>query len=107
MTRVTGSAGCGPLKLMIVEDEALIAMSLEDILIELGHEVMCVAYTVEEAVSALDRPGPAPQAVILDANLGGRSARPWRIVSAPPASRSSLPPATARTMSGGSALASR
>jgi DNA-binding response OmpR family regulator len=62
------------LRILAVEDEALIAMELEDMLVDLGHEVIGPASTVETAL-ALVRQAP-PQAAIVDANLGGESARP-------------------------------
>jgi len=54
-------------RVLIAEDEALIAMLLEDLLAELGFESRTCA-TVSEALSALDH-GAFPFA-ILDVNLG-------------------------------------
>lgn len=62
------------LRILAVEDEAMIAMELEDMLEELGHEVIGPAATVEEAVGLLEI--SAPDAAIVDANLGGTSAKP-------------------------------
>lgn len=64
------------LRLLVVEDEAMIAMMLEDILQELGHRVVDVATSVEAALGKIeDRAGEIDGAV-LDANLGGAPAAP-------------------------------
>ena len=62
------------LRILAVEDEALIAMELEAMLEDLGHEVIGPASTVEDALALLQR--AAPDAAVVDANLGGQSARP-------------------------------
>jgi DNA-binding response OmpR family regulator len=62
------------LRILAVEDEALIAMELEDLLEDLGHEVIGPAATVEDALGLLER--ARPDAAIVDANLGGVSAEP-------------------------------
>ena len=62
------------LNILAVEDEAMIAMELEDMLGKLGHEVVGPAATVEGALRLVQ--GCALDAAIVDANLGGESARP-------------------------------
>jgi DNA-binding response OmpR family regulator len=62
------------LRILAVEDEGLIAMELEDLLGDLGHEVIGPAATVESALTLLE--GARPDAAVVDANLGGESARP-------------------------------
>jgi CheY-like chemotaxis protein len=64
------------LRLLVVEDEALIAMMLEDILVDLGHEVVEVASSIHAALAALETTHAPLDAAILDANLGGASAAP-------------------------------
>jgi DNA-binding response OmpR family regulator len=64
----------GPLRLFLVEDEALIAMELEDIVGDLGHEVVGLASSVECALQTLGE--LTPDAAIVDANLGGKLATP-------------------------------
>jgi CheY-like chemotaxis protein len=62
------------LKILIVEDEALIAMMVEDILEELGHEVVGTANGVKRGVdlaSALDI-----DLAVLDINLGRETSFP-------------------------------
>ena len=68
--------GTAPRRLMIVEDEALVAYDLKDMVEGMGHEVICLAATVDEALRRLDDAAPLPHAVLLDANLRGRSAAP-------------------------------
>jgi CheY-like chemotaxis protein len=64
------------LRLFLVEDEALIAMELENIAEDLGHEVVGLASSVDSALQALRTLEPAPDAAIVDANLGGSLAGP-------------------------------
>jgi CheY-like chemotaxis protein len=58
------------LRVLIVEDEALVAMLIEDMLIELGYEVAAVAARVEYALQcARDL---EVDLVLLDLNLSGQ-----------------------------------
>jgi DNA-binding response OmpR family regulator len=54
-------------RILVVEDEPLIAMMLEDFLDMLGHEVAGTADCVDGALSAID--AGKPDVVILDVNL--------------------------------------
>lgn len=45
------------MKILIVEDEPLLAMLIEESLVELGHEVVASAATVEQALGAIDAGG--------------------------------------------------
>ena len=58
----------GRLRVMVVEDELLIAMNLEDILEGYGFEVVGPYPTLAEAGEALDA---ALDAALLDVNVGG------------------------------------
>jgi DNA-binding response OmpR family regulator len=62
------------LRLLVVEDESLIALELEDLLAELGHRVVEVCGTVPRALALVERHAAELDAAILDANLGGTSA---------------------------------
>lgn len=62
------------LSILAVEDEALIAMELEDMLRELGHEVIGPAPTINAALSLLRT--THPDAAVVDANLAGQHAGP-------------------------------
>ncbi|HEX4739461.1 MAG TPA: response regulator [Allosphingosinicella sp.] len=57
------------LRVLIVEDEMLVAMNIEDMLLELGHEVAGIAGRLEPAL-ALARDG-AFDIAMLDVNLAG------------------------------------
>ena len=62
------------LRVLVVEDEALVAMLVEDMLGDLGCRVLGPAGSVRQALELLDR--ETPQAAILDVNLGGESVYP-------------------------------
>lgn len=64
------------LSLFLVEDEALISMDLEALVEDLGHVVIGLSARVEQAISLLEMLEVLPDAAIVDANLGGESARP-------------------------------
>jgi DNA-binding response OmpR family regulator len=55
------------LRIVIVEDDALIAMDLADLLIGMGYDVPAIARTETEAVAAAAR--CKPNLMIVDANL--------------------------------------
>jgi CheY-like chemotaxis protein len=59
------------LRLLVVEDEALVAMQLEDMLDDLGCVVVDVAGTVSKGVALAGDAGLALDGAILDVNLGG------------------------------------
>jgi DNA-binding NtrC family response regulator len=61
-------------RVMIVEDELLVAMELESLLEDQGCAVVGPAPTVDRALALLDR--ERPDAVILDVNLDGQTAVP-------------------------------
>lgn len=61
-------------RVLVVEDEALVAMGVEALLEDLGCEVLGPASTVEQALKLLATTDP--DGVILDLNLGGEWAFP-------------------------------
>jgi CheY-like chemotaxis protein len=61
-------------RVMIVEDEALVAMVLEDQLADLGVSIVATCPTVSAAMLAIEE--KAPDAAILDVNLGGQFVYP-------------------------------
>ena len=61
-------------RVMIVEDEMLVAMELESLLENQGCDVVGPAPTVQRALALLDR--ERPDAAILDLNLDGQTAIP-------------------------------
>lgn len=62
-------------KILIVEDDALIAMELSERLEEMGYQVLGPAMTLAEAETAASQ-GERPDAALLDANLAGQSSVP-------------------------------
>jgi CheY-like chemotaxis protein len=59
------------LRLLIVEDEALISMLIEQTVRELGHEPAAFAHSVPSALNLVDAMTPTIDAAMLDVNLGG------------------------------------
>ena len=63
-----------PARILLVEDEPLIAMMLEDFLESLGHRVHASCDSVEEALQAVDAGGF--DIAVLDVNLKGENIWP-------------------------------
>ena len=61
------------LKVLVVEDEGIIAMLLEDMLMELGHDMIASAGNIDDAREAAKREFDL---AILDVNLGRESSFP-------------------------------
>jgi CheY-like chemotaxis protein len=61
-------------RILIVEDEALVAMLVEDALLEVGCRIVGPAATVAEALALLER--EMPEAAVLDLNLSGETSAP-------------------------------
>lgn len=55
-------------RVLIVEDEPLIAMTVEDMLAELGYDVAGIASRIDEAVAFIER--ERIDGALLDVNLG-------------------------------------
>jgi CheY-like chemotaxis protein len=62
------------LRVLVVEDEMMIAMLLEDILGDLGHQVAGVAMRLPQAIEMAK--GTEADVAILDINLDGRKSFP-------------------------------
>lgn len=73
MPSVSALAGC---RLLIVEDEAIVAMMLEDMLARLGCVVVDVAASVSRGLALAGDASLAIDAAILDVNLGGEEVYP-------------------------------
>lgn len=63
-----------PCRILVVEDESLLAMLLEDLLTDLGMQV-CLTASIEDALQALETRTP-PDLALLDVNIGGRMVFP-------------------------------
>ena len=68
MTRLTGR------RILVVEDEALVAMLVEDALLDAGATVMGPVATVAEALALLAK--DPPDVAVLDLNLAGETSTP-------------------------------
>lgn len=63
-----------PRRILVVEDEMLVAMLIEDMLTQLGHTVVGPVAHLEPALKAAEH--EAVDAALLDVNLDGRSVYP-------------------------------
>jgi CheY-like chemotaxis protein len=63
-----------PARILVVEDEALVAFALEELLTECGYKVVGPAPNVRTAVKLLD--AERIDAAVLDINLGGETVDP-------------------------------
>lgn len=61
----------GAVRVLVVEDQPLIAMDLEDLLTSRGYEVLGPKATVAEALDCLAR--TTPEAALLDIDLAGET----------------------------------
>jgi two-component SAPR family response regulator len=68
------SGRSAPARVLIVEDEALIAMELAHMVEELGHDVLGPAPSVAAALSMMD--ADRPDAALLDESLRGQTVAP-------------------------------
>ena len=62
-------------RVLIVEDEGLVALLIEDLLTDLGCEVVASCDSIRSAMEWLER-GSAPDGALLDVNLGGELVYP-------------------------------
>ena len=63
-------------RILLVEDEAMVALMMEDMLEDLGCEVAASFGVVGEALAWLNEPGHAIDGAVLDVNLGGQTVFP-------------------------------
>src|SRR6201995_5739888 len=64
----------GAFRVLVIEDEMTIALSIEDMLIELGHEVIDLAMRLPQGLALAK--GAEFDLAILDVNLDGRMSFP-------------------------------
>jgi CheY-like chemotaxis protein len=67
-------AAVAGLRILIVEDETMIAMLVEDMLAELGHQTVATAARLDDAARIANE--AAFDAALLDVNLGGKTVDP-------------------------------
>lgn len=65
----------GPRRVLVVEDEALIAMYVEDVISKFGYSVAGVVTNVDEALAFIEK--HAIDAAVLDINLKGNLVFPF------------------------------
>lgn len=58
-----------PLRVLIVEDEMLLAMDLEDMLLDAGYEVVGQASHMQQAITLAEQNGGEIDVAIMDVNL--------------------------------------
>ncbi|MFO1081463.1 MAG: response regulator [Reyranellaceae bacterium] len=66
--------GAAPLRVLVVEDEVLVAMLIEDMLRELGCEVVALSGTLDDALRRAQ--ADDLDVAVLDVNLNGRQSLP-------------------------------
>src|SRR4051812_36415564 len=64
------------LRVLVVEDETLIAMMIEDLLADMGCIVVGAAATIAQALALLADPAFQIDGALLDVNLGGEKVFP-------------------------------
>ncbi|KAA0972563.1 response regulator [Aureimonas fodinaquatilis] len=75
MAQLDDEAHSSGLRVFIVEDETLVAMQLEDMLFDLGCEVVGLAMRLQRACDMVQEVGPISVAV-LDVNINGEKVFP-------------------------------
>ena len=70
------TAGLAGRRLLVVEDEALVAMMIEDMLGDLGCIVVDVAGSVARGLALTEDAASRLDAAVLDVNLGGETVYP-------------------------------
>lgn len=63
-------------RILVVEDEAVLAIMVEDMLIDLGCVVVGVAGTVEKGIAIASSTDVALDGAVLDVNIGGEAVFP-------------------------------
>lgn len=67
-------ADFGGLRVLLVEDESLVAMMIEDMLLDLGCEVVQTAGTIPDAMRAIEQ--QRIELALLDINVAGKQVFP-------------------------------
>ncbi len=69
MAAEAGGRGGGPLRVLVTEDEALVALEIESLLTAAGHAVVGVAEDRASAVELARRTEPTPDLALVDMRL--------------------------------------
>jgi CheY-like chemotaxis protein len=73
---MTAALKLSGLRLLVVEDEALVAMMIQDYLADLGCVVVGVAASVAKGLAAIEDKASILDGAVLDVNLGGEKVYP-------------------------------
>jgi CheY-like chemotaxis protein len=65
-----------PLRVLVVEDEALVAMLLEDMILDAGHQVVCILSQMDAALTYVEGNAESFDLAVLDVNLTGQASFP-------------------------------
>jgi DNA-binding response OmpR family regulator len=60
-----------PLRILVVEDEALISLLIESMLCDMGYKAVDCAHSVQQALALINSTNPPIDAAMLDINIGG------------------------------------
>ncbi len=71
-----GTSQLNGLRVLVVEDESMVAMLLEDFLTDHGCQVVATAGRIDEALSLIGAPDFAVDLAVLDVNLAGKRIDP-------------------------------
>lgn len=69
MAAEAGGRGSGPLRVLVIEDEALVALEIESFLFAAGHMVVGVAEDRASAAELAQRTEPRPDLALVDIRL--------------------------------------
>lgn len=73
---MSGERTESPMSILVVDDELMIAMFLEDMLVDLGCKVLGPASAVASAMALIEAEGHALDGALLDVNLRGELVYP-------------------------------
>lgn len=71
---MTTNAAAAPLRILLIEDEAVIALTAEDMIEEIGHQVVAQVASVNDALARVGDDGY--DLALLDINLNGVMSTP-------------------------------
>lgn len=73
---MSGVASAAFLRVLVVEDEALVAMLLEDMIVDDGHQVVHIFSETPAAIDYIEGQADAFDVAVIDVNLGGQASFP-------------------------------
>lgn len=73
---MSGPVSAASLRVLVIEDEALVAMLLEDMILDAGHEVVGVLSDLPSALGHVQAEAAGFDVAVLDVNLAGQPSFP-------------------------------